>query len=157
MGNDKIHIAACLDRGYVMPTGVMMYSACVNNPEVDIVFHVLIDESVTKEDQQDLIDTVNKFHGVSVLFYAVNSMNSSSFPLVKKGLTRATYYRLFLSEILPPSVEKVLYLDGDIIVRHSLLPLWETDMTDYAVGAVMDVSDGDIRIYNRLKYPSIYR
>lgn len=153
MEKEKIHIAVCLDKGFIMPTGVMMYSACVNNQDVDIVFHVLIDESVTEKDRQDLLDTVNMFYGVSVLFYAVNSLSASRFPLIKRGLTRATYYRLFLPEILPLSVEKVLYLDGDIIVRHSLLTLWNTALTNYAVGAAMDVSDGDIRIYNRLKYP----
>ena len=47
----------------------------------------------------------------------------------------------------------MLYLDGDIIVRHSLLPLWNTDLKDYAVGAVPDYLDGDIEQYHRLNYP----
>lgn len=150
---EKIHVAVCLDKDYVMPTGVMMYSACVNNQDVDIDFHVLVDESVTETDQKDLKDSVSKFQGKSVLFYPVKSMKTFSFPLITKRLTQAAYYRLFLSEILPLSLNKVLYLDGDTIVRHSLLPLWNTALTNYAVGVIMDVSDGDIRIYNRLKYP----
>lgn len=150
---EKIHVAVCLDKGYVMPTGVMMYSACVNNQDVDIDFHVLVDESVTETDQKDLKDSVCNFQGKSVLFYPVKSMKTFSFPLITKRLTQAAYYRLFLSEILPLSLNKVLYLDGDTIVRHSLLPLWDTALTNYAVGVIMDVSDGDIRIYNRLKYP----
>lgn len=150
---EKIHIAVCLDNGYVMPTGVLMYSACVNNQDVDIDFHVLTDESVDEKGQKDLIDTINKFQGKRALFYSLKSITALSFPLVKKHLTRAAYYRLFLSDILPSTIEKVLYLDGDIIVRHSLLPLWNTDITNYAAGAVMDVCDGDIKIYNRLRYP----
>ena len=149
---EKIHIAVCLDNGYVMPTGVLMYSTCVNNQDVDIDFHVLIDESIDEKGQEDLKDTINKFHGKRVLFYSLKSVTALSFPLVKNHLTRAAYYRLFLSDILPSTIEKVLYLDGDIIVRHSLLSLWNTDLTDYAVGTVMDVCDGDIKIYNRLRY-----
>ena len=149
---EKINISVCLDKGYVMPIGVMMYSACVNNQDVDIDFHVLIDESVNAKDQQDLKDVVDKFHGKRALFYSIKSMTALSFPLVKKHLTRAAYYRLFLSDILSSTIEKVLYLDGDIIVRHSLLPLWKTDLTDYAVGTVMDVCEGDIKKYNRLRY-----
>jgi len=149
---ENIHIAVCLDKGYVMPIGVMMYSACVNNQDVDIDFHVLIDESVSEKDQQDLRETINKFEGKRVLFYSVSSVKTIGFPLIKDYLTRAAYYRCFLSEILPTTIEKVLYLDGDIIVRHSLLPLWNTDLTDYAIGAVMDAWDGDIKIYNRLRY-----
>ena len=147
---DRVHIAVCLDNEYVMPTGVLMYSACVNNQDVDIDFHVLIDESVNEEEQKDLKDTISRFHGKRAIFYALKSMTALSFPLVKKHLTRAAYYRLFLSDILPSAIEKVLYLDGDIIVRHSLLPLWNADVSNYAAGTVMDVCDGDIKIYNRL-------
>ena len=113
---EKIHIAVCLDNGYVMPTGVLMYSACVNNQDVDIDFHVLIDESVDDKGQKDLNDTINKFHGKRAVFYSLKSMTTSSFPLIKEHLTRAAYYRLFLSDILPSAIDKVLYLDGDIIV-----------------------------------------
>ena len=150
---EKIHIAVCLDKGYVMPTGVMMYSICINNQDVVIDFHVLVDESVQEKEQQDLRDTINNFEGKRAVFYSLKSMTTLNFPLVKKHLTRAAYYRLFLSDILPSAIEKVLYLDGDIIVRHSLLPLWNIDLTNYAVGIVMDVLDGDIKIYNRLRYP----
>jgi lipopolysaccharide biosynthesis glycosyltransferase len=129
-----------------------MYSACVNNQDVDIDFHVLIDESVNAKDQQDLKDTVSKFRGKRILFYSLKSITTLSFPLVKKHLTRAAYYRLFLSDILPSTIEKVLYLDGDIIVRHSVLPLWNSDLTNLAVGVVMDTRDGDIVRYNRLRY-----
>ena len=149
----KIHIAVCLDKGYVMPTGVMMYSVCVNNQNVDIDFHVLIDDSVTENGRQELRDNINKFKGKEIVFYLVNRKATLNYPLIKKHLTRAAYYRLFLSDMLPITIEKVLYLDGDVIVRHSLQHLWNTDLSNYAVGTVMDVCDGDIKIYNRLRYP----
>ena len=149
----KIHIAVCLDKGYVMPTGVMMHSICVNNQDVDIDFHVLIDESVTEEGQQDLREVLVKFQGKRVLFYSVRSMSALNFPLVNYNhLTRAAYYRLFLSDILPVTIEKVLYLDGDIIVRHSLLLLWNTDLTNHAIGVAIDSNEGKIEKYYRLRY-----
>ena len=42
----RIDIAACTDRNFVMPTGVMIQSVCVNNPDVDIVFHIILDENL---------------------------------------------------------------------------------------------------------------
>jgi lipopolysaccharide biosynthesis glycosyltransferase len=150
---EKIHIAVCLDKGYVMPTGVMMYSVCVNNQDVDIDFHMLIDDCMTENEQQDLKDTVTRFQGKRCLFYSVKSLSAIHFPINLDRLPQSAYYRLFLSDILPSTIEKVLYLDGDIIVRHSLLSLWNVDLGDNAVGAAMDVCDGDIKRYNRLKYP----
>lgn len=149
---EKIHIAACLDKGYVMPTGVMIYSACVNNPDSDIDFHLVVDESISENDKKDIIGTISKFVGKRALFYNVNSNVSKNLPLINaKWLTHATYYRIFLPEILPDSVNKVIYLDGDCIVRHSLIPLWSTDMSEIAIGAVFNATDSVDR-YNRLRY-----
>ena len=93
---EKIHIAVCLDNGYVMPTGVLMYSVCVNNQDVDIDFHVLIDESVNAKDQQDLKGVVDKIHGKRALFYSIKSMTALSFPLVKKHIIAFSYLTYFL-------------------------------------------------------------
>ena len=148
-----IHIVACFDKGYVMPTGVMMYSACVNNPDIDINFHLVIDESVTDNEKKDLMDTISPFEGKEALFYHVDSQFYHQFPLNNNiWLTRATYYRIFLPEILPVTVDKVIYLDGDCIVRHSLKSLWNTDVSGFAVATVFEATEGIVYNYNRLRY-----
>ena len=53
MMDEKIDIVACTDKRYVMPTGVMMISVCENNPETDIVFHIIVDDSIDIEDKID--------------------------------------------------------------------------------------------------------
>lgn len=153
----RIDIAACTDRHFVMPTGVMMQSVCVNNPDVDIVFHIILDENVKAGARQDLEGIVAPYAGKSVAFYNVSEeLQKKSFPrglIYRNDITKATYYRLYFAELLPQDLDKVLYLDGDVIVRHSLLPLWNIDMGDNAVAAANDCSCGCIEYYNRLKYP----
>lgn len=157
MNKAKIHIVTCFDHGFVMPTGVMMYSVSVNNPDVDIVFHLIVDESVTEDDRNNITETIAGFDDKRAVFYDINSRNCLAFPICNNKnnprITRATYYRLFLTDILPETLDKILYLDGDCICRHSLLPLWEIDISHNAVGAVFDRSEGNIEYYNRLKYP----
>ena len=150
---DKMHIVACLDKGFVMPTGVMICSVCVNNPDIDIDFHLVCDESLSANDKKDLEDVVSKRHGKSITFYNINSQLSCKYPYRVGSLTQATYYRLYLTEILPSSINKVLYFDGDCIIRHSLLPLWNTDISEYAVGVCTDSLESTIDFYNRLRYP----
>ncbi len=48
------------------------------------------------------------------------------------------YMRLFIPYFIPQEVEKVLYLDADMIVLHDLTRLWNTDISNYVVGAVLD-------------------
>ena len=144
-----IEIVLCVDHRFIMPAGVMIYSVCKNNKNEDVRFHVVVDESVTEEDKDDLREVAERY---VVQFYKVDSRAFSSMPLLP-NLTHAAYYRLLIPQILPGDINKVLYLDSDIIVRHSLLSLWETDIDGYAVAAVNDFLESIIRTYNRLKYP----
>lgn len=149
---DAIEIVACIDHRYTMPTGVMIHSVCINNPGQDIRFHVIVDESITVEDREDLQNVAGRN---VVLFYEVESKAFCSMPLLPR-FSCAAYYRLLIPQILPGDIPKVLYLDSDVIVRRSLLPLWETDIEGYALAAVIDNLDSAIGTFNRLKYsPSL--
>ena len=96
MEKERIDIVACTDKWFVMPTGVMMYSACVNNPDVDIVFHVIHDDSVTSKNRRDLEETVTVFKGKSIAFYHVDVTKFPCFPnlTISSHVTQACYYRL---------------------------------------------------------------
>jgi lipopolysaccharide biosynthesis glycosyltransferase len=48
------------------------------------------------------------------------------------------YFRLYLSELLPRDLERVVFLDADVIVRRSLRELWGTPLGDAPIGAVRD-------------------
>ena len=146
---ETIEIALCVDRRFIMPTGVMIHSVCKNNMDQDVRFHILVDESVTEEDKEDLREVAGRN---SVRFYLADSQAFGSMPLLP-NISRATYYRLLIPQILSEEIHKVLYLDSDIIVRHSLLPLWETNIDGYALAAVNDYLESVIRTYNRLRYP----
>lgn len=151
-----INIAACTDSRFVMPTGVMIQSVCMNNPNVDIVFHIIVSDDFTLRNKLELDDVASNFKKVHLLFYsASDSIRNFSFPGLEGvyTITSVSYYRLWLAEILPSDIDKILYLDGDVIVRHSLQSFFDIDLSDYAVGAVYDGWE-DNTVYNRLKYSS---
>ena len=149
---ETIEIVVSTDHRFIMPSGVMMYSVCRNNLDVKVCFHVIVDESVTEEDKADLRDVAK---GQDVRFYDVDSSVFSNLPILP-GLSPATYYRLLIPQILPEDIHRVLYLDGDIIVRNSLLPLWQTNIDGYALAAVTDADESLIEKYNRQNYLPIY-
>jgi len=60
---------------------------------------------------------------------------------IDKWASTANYYRLFAPRILPDHVNKIIYLDSDLIVRRSLNPLWHSDLTDYALAAVTNLDE----------------
>ena len=136
-----------------MPTGVMLCSVCVNNPELNIQFHIITDTDVAEEDCDDLAAVVAPYDRVDVRFYCVSEqVLGNSFPRLDDVITRAAYFRLYITSLLPPSINKALYLDGDVIVRHSLKELWNMDLTGYALAAVHDMREGTTERYEGLGY-----
>ena len=59
---------------------------------------------------------------------------------------------MLLPTILPKEIDKVLYIDGDIICLDSLKELWETPLENFSAAAVPDMRCNDIRVLNRLSF-----
>lgn len=54
------------------------------------------------------------------------------------GFDVSTLSRLFVSEVLPESVERILYLDCDTVILRSLQKLWDLDLRGKILAAVME-------------------
>lgn len=50
---------------------------------------------------------------------------------------KSIYYRLLASELLPQDLDKILYLDADILVINDLTPLYQVDLTGQLYAAAM--------------------
>ena len=61
------------------------------------------------------------------IFLPVGKDKFQDAPLHLKWITRETYYRLLAQEMLPADVERVLYLDVDMIVMGSLEEFYHQD------------------------------
>jgi lipopolysaccharide biosynthesis glycosyltransferase len=48
------------------------------------------------------------------------------------------YMRLFLPYVIPKEIKKVLYMDVDMIVLEDISNIWNIDISDYVLGAVVD-------------------
>ena len=73
-----------------------------------------------------------------------NYVSAASSTLTARGFSTSAYehvsvaslFRLLLPELLPVEIEKVLYLDCDLIVRADISALWRTDIADVPLAAV---------------------
>lgn len=146
-------IVACTDNNYIMPTGVMMYSVCCNNADVDIIFHI-ITGGVGAEGKEKLIKNIKTFKNKSVIFYDAKELDTSSFPMMSNCLFPiSAFYRLFIAKILPIALKKVIYLDVDTIVCQSLLPLCDINLGGYPIAAAPDCNIECSDFSERLNYP----
>jgi lipopolysaccharide biosynthesis glycosyltransferase len=57
---------------------------------------------------------------------------------VSHHVTRMTYARMLLPAVLPRELDRVLYLDADLLVRRDLTKLWHESVEGFAAGACVD-------------------
>lgn len=152
-----MEIVCATDSKYIMPTGIMLTSLFENNMGEIVNVHLLHDEASTE--LLEAIKLLAERYHQNIKFYLVNNDTFKDFPigldyqLDHVGTSLATYYRLYLTEILSDNIDKVIYLDGDVLVVDKLTDMWNTDLSGYALGAVPDSYNNIVEHYNRLRYP----
>lgn len=103
-----------------------------------ILYEALKDESI-----QVLLSLQTphcKIEFVDVSKYIVDGMYSLG------HYSKAMYYRVFIPEILT-DFDKVLYLDGDIVVRKPIRELYETELGDKYLAAALNIPGPELKEY----------
>ena len=99
-----------------------------NSKNVDEINIYIIDIGISEKHRQDLLDLATTY-GRYLEF--LEDLNVEDIVHTKINVGRwhiSTFSRLFLLHVLPEGLDKVIYIDCDMIIRHSLKTLWEMDM-----------------------------
>ncbi len=147
--SEPIHITAATDAAYLKYCASMLLSLTDHHHEEPLEIHLLVN-SVSQEELDYLSSLIdNEIHHIH--YYPVEDTRLEGLPQGKEQyISRMTYSRLFLGEILPKDIGRVIYLDCDILVEGSLRGLWGTSLEDKLLAAVEDLNSADITIYGRL-------
>ncbi|MFC6182603.1 glycosyltransferase family 8 protein [Lactiplantibacillus daowaiensis] len=123
--SEPIQVLVTLNAGYLDPLKVMLTSLHANNPGESIHLWV-VHASLTAAQIDELRWLTDQF-GWELSNERVTADFTASVPLIER-YPKEMYFRLLSGEILPPTVQRVLYLDPDILVINPLRPLWALDL-----------------------------
>lgn len=133
-----VNICMILDDNYVMPTCVTLHSI-IDNKKNDTVLKVyLLCESLNKEHT----NLFNSFSSSTVLVNVINAELGNLANLhhpSKKSFcvaTKAALLKFKIADLIKE--DKILYLDGDLIIRSDLYGLYNTDIVKYYAACVCD-------------------
>ena len=135
-----INVGIACDENYSKYAGVVIASVLSNSKQDDtLCFYILTDglsENIKAEilKLKEIKDCEIKFITLEEkLFEAYKSIKTHSY------IPICTFYRLKLSSILP-DVDKIIYLDCDVVVNKSLNELYNSDLGENIVGGVRDIN-----------------
>lgn len=127
------------DDNYVRHVGVAITSLYDHNQDAPELNVFLIDNNISAENREKLNGISEKF-GRRITYIPFGEYKDKLVLNNQHELPISSYARLFVSEMLPENVDRVLYLDCDTVVCDSLKPLFEMDMQNKAIGGVEDVA-----------------
>jgi lipopolysaccharide biosynthesis glycosyltransferase len=131
-------IACTIDKAYVRQCATLLRSLRLATPDAHCEVYILHDGLPA-----GVLDRLTAY--LRTFLDSVRPVLIDTAPLsgfrVDGHISLATYYRLLLPDALPRDVGRLLFLDCDMIVVESLVPLWDTALDGAPVGAVESVTD----------------
>ena len=129
-------------------TGTTLTSIFKNTP-AQVTAHILHDDTLT-DDNRDKFQYLADSYGQLVKFYNVEELCADKInkyielvPSVKNSrVSSAAFYKFLIPEVLDADIEKVIYLDADIIVNLDLNELWKVELSDNPLAVVLEIDNG---------------
>lgn len=131
---DTIHIACATDSKYLPHCAAMLRSLVRQMPDERLSIHIVY--SGVADTERALLDGCVPID--SIIWYRADSTDELAIPRIGH-ISAATYLRLQLDKLLPPEINRILYLDVDMIMTGSLRNLWETPLENKSLAAVRDL------------------
>ena len=141
---NKINVSVACDDNYSQYAGVLIASILENANSLDDLCIYVLDGGISETRKQE-ISSLKSIKDCEIVFVPVNESLYEEYKKVKtlEHISFATFYRLKLPSMLP-NVDKVIYLDCDMVVMDSLAELFNTDIGDCYIAGCEDIGSGKI-------------
>lgn len=136
-GNIAVVLAA--NNFYVPYVSTLIHSIAENASSVHTYDINIFHQDITPDSMRLLTSDFAGKKNINIRFCDMSSRASEYSSLFTKWhFTVETYFRLFIQDVMT-GYDKVLYLDGDMIVKHDIAKLYKEDIDGYLLAACRDV------------------
>ncbi len=135
-GNSRIQVATAADSNYAPHAGAMLHSLFKSNSKLTFDIHFLHSNAIENSDILRLQKLCSNF-GAGFFPTRLTPNETPDFPTSNRYPLEA-WLRLNLPSLLP-HVEKVIWLDADLLVLSDIEELWIMDLESYPIAAANDI------------------
>ena len=127
-------------------TGTAMTSIFENTAS-EVTVHILHDNTLPADNCDKFIYIAGRY-GQHVKFYNVEVLCADRIAEIKRMFPAANqmrysiamFYRFLIPKVFPPEVEKVIYLDSDVVVNLDIRELWRLELGDKPLAAANETA-----------------
>jgi lipopolysaccharide biosynthesis glycosyltransferase len=119
-----MNILINVDNNYIERAKDTLLSIHFHNKEKLNIYLIYdeIDDNKISDFKQYITNTIKG--NLKIIKYDLDNID---FPIYSDYISKSTYYRLFFPFLLDEKIDRILYLDCDIICTNSIKELYETD------------------------------
>ncbi len=135
----RLSIVVSTDNHYLILLAVLVKSIEENNKTNLPIDLYVISENVTEQNKSRLAKSINQSI-TTIFWFELEEIVQDKYkvPFDWTSFPRNIHARLYVPHFIPSHVEKILYLDVDMIVCKDVAELFEIDLGNNIVGAVLD-------------------
>ena len=130
-----VNIAFCINDNYVEQLIVVLWSIMKNLTTGRNVNVWIVSSDMSDASKNYLRKLRLGFKNLHLSFLDIDAKELTQLPRTIDYISTETYYRYLLPNLLP-NIDKILYMDADIVVNGDISPLYDTDLANcYIAGA----------------------
>lgn len=154
--SNTLSVCYTSDNNYAHILGTAIYSLLVNNRDIENISIYVLDNGISQINKEIIDGIVKKFERKCYFLDVTKQLEE----VVKSNATSyggfSTYARIYIQRLIPENIEKLLYIDTDTIVMHSLKDLMKLDLTGYVLAAIKDTITSEYRQGLRMEETDSY-
>ena len=145
---NPINICLSFDEKYAQHAAVTMVSL-MKNCSRNIHFYIIDSEPSGITESRSKIVKLVEMYGAKISFRTIDLSVFKGFPVWKPMQDSPNkyvpYYRLCLADLLP-EIERIIYLDTDIVVQGDIAKLYNIELTEeQLIAGVNDMDSGELK------------
>jgi len=158
--SERIHVTLSpwdLSDDYNRHAGVTLLSFLEHCNGEKVIVHLLYEKRLNTKNPVNVTENKVKYaeiakqYGAEILYHNVNIPEEiSQIPTVQKW-TAGALLRLYLPNLLP-DVEKIIYLDCDMVVNTDVSNLWQINIDKYPLAACVDSANKNFSTMRKRRY-----
>ena len=150
--NPELNIIFTIDEKFIQHFSVTLVSILENNADLKLTFYVIHD-IVCQDNLIKVVEFAEEKYNIKINLIQIDPNTFNSFT-TNLHYSKAVYFRLLFTEILPDAIDKMLFIDADTVVTGSLRSLADYNFGDLMLLCVNDVQqDHHIKRLHDLGFP----
>ena len=129
MEKDKIiNVVYSSDNNYIPHAAASIVSLVENNKSFEKINIYFIQNCISVENRDRLESLTKRYEQLSIIWLDFSKWIKQLELNMEWNISISAYARLLITEMLKNDINKVLYLDCDIIINQSIEDLWNIDI-----------------------------